>query len=206
MLLLDIGNTNIKIYHDGQIKRYKAVAAYVPQEKFYYINVNPRLEKVLHENSFAVNLAPFFQFTTHYKGMGIDRIAACYSVADGVVVDAGSAVTVDIMQNNVHRGGFILPGIGSYKECFANISSRLQYETESKISLDTLPQNTQDALLYATLKSIVSMIEIHAADQKIYLTGGDGKRLNSFLKHAVYDENLLFKGMQKVIKEMGSAC
>jgi type III pantothenate kinase len=206
MLLLDIGNTNIKIFDGKNSKRVEAKKENLPSSEFCYINVNPNLENVLKNHKFAIDLKPFFHFQTNYRGIGIDRVAACYSIETGVVVDAGSAITVDIMDHNLHKGGFILPGIRSYKDSFANISSRLIYDLESEISLTGLPQNTNDALLYATMKSIVCMIEIHAADKQVYLTGGDGRRLSYYLKEAVFEEDLVFKGMQKVIKEMGLSC
>ncbi|PCI92632.1 hypothetical protein COB11_06900, partial [Candidatus Aerophobetes bacterium] len=39
--------------------------------------------------------------TAYYETMGIDRIIICESIQDGVIIDAGSAVTVDIVNNGV---------------------------------------------------------------------------------------------------------
>ncbi len=206
MLLLDIGNTNIKLFDGKEVLRFDAVPKNLPRERFCYINVNPKMADALSQNRFGTDLAPMFRFKTAYSGLGIDRVAACYTVKRGVVVDAGSAITVDIMNASQHKGGFILPGICSYKDSFANISSRLICDLESEISLDSLPQNTNDALLYAALKSIVLMIDYHAAGAPVYVTGGDGRRICRYLDNAHYDENLIFKGMQKVIKETGLIC
>jgi len=76
MLLLDIGNTNIKIYDGKEVRRRVACAENLPDKPFCYINVNPELEPVLVQRHTATDLAPFFQFSTEYKGLGIDRIAA----------------------------------------------------------------------------------------------------------------------------------
>ncbi len=206
MLLLDIGNTNIKIYDGKEVRRRVAFAENLPDKPFCYINVNPELEPVLAHRHTATDLAPLFQFSTTYRGMGIDRIAACYTVKNGVVVDAGSAITVDIMKRGHHEGGFILPGIRSCKDSFANISSKLIMDPKKEISLGDLPQNTADALLYATLKSILLMIAFHAKGAPVFVTGGDGARLCQYLPNAVYKENLIFRGMQKVIKETGRSC
>ena len=206
MLLLDIGNTNIKVYDGEDVSRIEAKEEHLPSQPFCYINVNPKLHEVLQQRKDAVDLAGYFAFRTAYEGMGVDRVAACYSVEDGVVVDAGSAITVDIMQNGVHQGGFIMPGIRSYKESFVNISTRLTYDSESEISLDKLPQNTNDALMYAVYKSIVLMIQTHAKGKTIYMTGGDAKQIGKYLDGVKYDEYLVFRGMQKVIKETGISC
>ncbi len=206
MLLLDIGNTNVKYFDGKNTKRISLDSYTFPDEEFYYINVNPTLEDSLLNLTQSRNVSKMFRFSTHYKGIGIDRVAACYSVDDGVVVDAGSAVTVDLMECGKHQGGFIMPGFSAYKDSFANISSKLMYDLEKEITLDSLPLNTADALLYATLKSIVLMIKDCAKDMPIYITGGDGKRLCNYLPKAVYDENLVFKGMQKAIDEREKIC
>ena len=206
MLLLDIGNTNVK-YFDGKKTARFGVGGFVfPRERFYYINVNPQVQKHLEELPQAVDLAEYFDFHTGYCGLGIDRIAACYSVEEGVVVDAGSAITVDVMQRGVHQGGFIMPGLSSTKETFANISSKLTYDLQQEINLERLPQNTGDALLYATIKPIVLMIEDIAGDLPIVVTGGDGSSLMHYLAKATFRENLVFEGMVKAIKERENAC
>jgi type III pantothenate kinase len=123
-----------------------------------------------------------------------------------VVVDAGSAITVDRMRNGVHEGGFILPGFGATKDSFAKISPKLTYDLKNEIALDRLPLSTQDALLYATIKPVILAIESTAEDLPIYLTGGDGKELLAYLPQAVYREDLVFEGMQRVIKEKKLSC
>ena len=206
MLLADIGNTNIKLWRDGIIERRAAAADLLPETPFCYINVNPDLNVALKGLVYAHDLAPFFCFETSYKGMGIDRVAACYTIDTGVVVDAGSAITVDVMDSGRHLGGFILPGIRSCKESFVNISPKLVCDLNPSTDLEQLPKNTNDALNYAIFGSIVSMIRQHAFKKRIYLTGGDAKRLHGFLPEATVVPDLVFQGMQKVIKEKGISC
>lgn len=50
--------------------------------------------------------------------MGLDRKIACAGLSDAVIVDAGSAVTVDIMKEGVHQGGIILPGLINLKKIY----------------------------------------------------------------------------------------
>ena len=206
MLLLDIGNTNVKVYDGERTKRYPVEAFTFPDKRFYYISVNPHLEDKLAHIAHAVNLKPYFSLHSDYKGMGVDRVAACYSIVNGVVVDAGSAITVDRMRDGRHEGGFILPGFSATKDSFANISPKLTYDLKKEISLDRLPLSTQDALLYATIKPVVLSIEAVAEGLPVYLTGGDGKRLLPYLPDATYREDLVFEGMQRVIKEKKLPC
>jgi len=201
MYLFDIGNTNIKSFHTGEIKRLDIEGFVFPESTFYYINVNPMMEQKLTKLSQAIDLQNFFDLQTEYQGIGIDRIAACYSIKNGIVVDAGSAITVDVMEDEKHLGGFILPGMRAYKESFANISSKLTLSMNTMIDLNKMPLNTNDALYYAMLKSIILMIEDTAKEKKIYMTGGDGKVLCKYLKNCIYQEDLVFQGMKTVIKE-----
>ena len=199
MLLYDVGNTNIKCYKDGKTT---IVKEFDETEPFYYINVNPKIK----DFKKGIDLAPYFKLKTNYKGMGIDRVAVCYAIDDGVVVDAGSAVTVDVMSDGVHKGGFIMPGIRAYKESFANISSALKFEIDETIDIKKLPQNTHQALNFATFKSIYLMINDYAKDKRIYFCGGDGQLFNRYFKNSIYKKDLVFDGMKKVIKEMEMKC
>ncbi len=65
----------------------------------------------------------------------------------------GSAITVDIMSNGIHLGGFILPGLSSYEKVFADISNRLKFRLNPNIDLSALPQKTIDALSYGAYKT-----------------------------------------------------
>ncbi len=203
MLLCDVGNTNIHFYKDGMtwakpstIKNITSI-----EEKFYYICVNEGLKDRISNISFATNLEPYFNLDTIYQGLGIDRIAACMAIENGIIVDAGSAITVDIMANGIHLGGYIMPGLLALQESFKNISSRLDIRINPNVDFDIIPQNSMEAISYGVVKPIVMMIEETKKNKKIYFTGGDGKFFAKFFNNAIYDSSLIFKGMLKVIKE-----
>lgn len=203
MILCDIGNSNANFLNNS---KYYSLSLqefinFKTEEKIFYINVNERLKIYLQNQNNFVDLEPYFKFDTIYKGLGIDRIAACYTIDDGVVVDAGSAITVDIVSNSIHLGGFILPGIASYKKSFAEISSRLKYELNTQVSIDAFPQRTVDALSYGVFKGIYLLIKDTTYNKKLYFTGGDGQFLANFFDYAIYDKLLVFRGMQKVLRE-----
>ncbi len=197
MLLYDCGNTNIKCYENGKVTH---VDDFDEVNPFYYINVNPKIKDFKN----GIDLAPYFKLKTEYKGMGIDRVAACCSIDDGVIVDAGSAITVDVMHHGVHEGGFIMPGISAYKESLANISTVLKFDIDYDINLEKLPQNTHEALNFATFKSPYLMIKEVSKNRKIYFCGGDGELFSRYFKNSVYKKDLVFEGMKKVIMEIES--
>lgn len=203
MLLCDIGNTNANFLdnHKFYSMSIEQFYTYKAKEKIFYINVNPYLEEKLNNDPLFINLAPYFSFDTIYDNLGIDRVAVCYTIEDGVVIDAGSAITVDIVSNSIHLGGYILPGIESYKKAFSSISPKLKYEFNTQINFDAFPQKTMDALSYGVFKSIYLIIKDSAYDKKIYFTGGDGQFLANFFNYAIYDKFLIFRGMKKAIQE-----
>ena len=203
MILCDIGNTYAKFYNNGMITKMEILQFenYEPDQKIFFISVNERLKNKLENNELFVNLAPFYEFNTNYKGIGIDRIAVCKMVKNGVVIDAGSAISVDIMEDNKHLGGFLLPGISKYLQAYTNISQVLNINLNSQIDIEKLPQNTTDAVSYGIIKSTILMIKDIAKKRIIYFTGGDGQFFERFFQKSIYDKNMLFRSMLEVIKQ-----
>lgn len=202
MILCNIGNTNATFYENGKISRVKIEDFNTNfNENVYFISVNDNLNEKIKDNKNFINLEPFFEFDTIYQGLGIDRVAACYAIKDGVIVDAGSAITIDIMANFMHLGGYILPGITHSLKTYEEISPRLKVVLNSQIELEAFPQKTADAVSCGIIKPIVTMIQNIARDKNIYFTGGDGEFLAKFFKNGIYDKTLTFRAMQKLIKE-----
>ena len=206
MILCDIGNSDAKILENTKFSslNFEEFTAFESDEKVFYINVNHSLKRTVAQKPNFINLEPYFRFDTIYQGLGVDRIAACYIIDEGVVVDAGSAITIDVMSNSMHLGGFILPGIASFRKAYAEISPILKCELNTQIYLDTLPQRTIDAVSYGTFKSIYLLIKDAAYNKNLYFTGGDGRFLERFFDRAIFDKLLVFRGMQKVIEQNSS--
>ncbi|EGK8211496.1 type III pantothenate kinase [Campylobacter coli] len=203
MLFCDIGNSNASFLDDNKFftLSIEQFLEFKTEQKIFYINVNENIKEHLRMHKNFINLESYFVFDTIYQGLGVDRIAACYTIEDGVVVDAGSAITVDIVSNSIHLGGFILPGIANYRKIYAHISPRLKHEFNTQISLDAFPQKTSDALSYGVFKSIYLLIKDAAQNKKLYFTGGDGQFLANYFDYAIYDKLLIFRGMKKIIQE-----
>jgi type III pantothenate kinase len=202
MLLCDVGNTSFHFY-DGNSHYKHSVASFNPQtikEKTYYISVNESVNKQLEHLSNWHNLESFIERSKYYETMGIDRIFACEAIKNGVIVDAGSAITVDIVKYQLFQGGFIYPGKQAFQETLAQISPALQTKLSTDIDFKTLPKNTHDALSYGFLAPLRK--EILSYDLQIFLTGGDAQFLAPLFKNAIVDELLLFKGMKKVLRKV----
>ncbi len=202
MILCDIGNSFYHFYKDGEI--FKESVDKTPQlfnKKIYYISVNNSATLKLKESNNLIDLSKRINFNTSYNGLGIDRVFACLNISNGVVVDAGSAITIDVMQNSTHLGGSILLGLLSHKKNYNSISNKLNFDLNREVNLNKLPQNTIDALSYASLKSTILIIKDISKDNKIYFTGGDGQFLSKFFINSIYDKNLIFNSMIRVIKD-----
>lgn len=203
MILCDIGNSYLHFFHEGRIWREesKNITKKDNSLVIYYISVNQKSEKkLLQSHKYCINIANLIKLDTIYQGLGIDRKVACLSIDNGIIVDCGSAITIDIMQNKIHLGGYILPGLSSYLKLFANINA-LRVNFNLDVSFESLPQNTKDALSCGCIKSIVLTIQDIAKDNYIYFTGGDGKYLSKFFPRSIYDNTLIFKGMMEVLRK-----
>ncbi len=205
MIVCDIGNTTVHCYEDGKIwsLSHTAFKEFSTSKKVYYISVNEAMSLYIKKyQPHYIDLEPYFKFDTIYQGLGIDRIAACMSISDGIVIDAGSAITVDIMSGNTHLGGFILPGLMAYAHAYGSISPRLNTPMNPRVDLDALPQKTSDAISYGTIKPIILVLQSICKDKKMFFTGGDGKFFSQYFTQAIFDQALIFRGMLKVIKKL----
>ena len=198
-LFCDIGNTNFS-FSDGQRVSVESFDVSSIEEKVYYISVNHYWEKRLDMQENWVNLRSFVDFKKYYETMGIDRIMCCESVDNAIVVDAGSAITVDLVRESKHEGGYIYPGFTALQKCFKDISPRLEVSFNFEIDLAKMPKNTEDALSYGAIAPLVSHIRLLSESLPVIITGGDAEKLLPFIPDATIDQELVFKGMKKIIQ------
>ncbi len=201
MILCDIGNTTFHFLINGKDYKY-FLNEELPSlnETIYFISVNQEATKILYKKyTKCIDLEKYLSFETIYQGMGLDRKVACFALHEGIIVDAGSAITVDIMKNSIHQGGIILPGVNNLKTLYKQISSKLDYEINTKVNLDKIPLCTQDAISYSILKSIILPIKELALEKQIIFTGGDGEFLSRYFDNCIYKSDLIFENMKGII-------
>ena len=201
MILCDIGNSTFHFLIKGKHKRY-FLNEEIPlfDDEVYFVSVNKKgSKKLLSSNPKAKNIKKYMNFETNYKGLGVDRALASYFEKDTVIVDAGSAITVDIMKNSKHKGGFILPGFRAFMKTYPKISKKLKFDFEKNLNLDKIPLQTKDAITYAMMKSIILPIKEVSKNRKIIFTGGDGKLLSTYFKNSTYKKDLIFENMKRII-------
>ena len=154
-------------------------------------------------------------FKTLYnpESLGVDRWLACLAANykyghDMVVVDAGTAITVDIVSSNgLHLGGYITAGLGDLGNKI-NSSTNLKCKDISLIPLDSLPVQTDDALIsgnlimmrgfFKQIEKIITNARFGMPpnnDLKWVVTGGDGHLAGACLSVPFFtNPNLVLEG------------
>jgi len=203
MLLADIGNTYFHIYNGKTVEHLSyndAIDKYRGQ-KLCYISVKHQLSSEIEKIKSWKNISSLIRVNSEYETMGIDRKALCLSHSTGIFIDAGSAITVDIMEKGIYKGGYIFPGIKAMLNAYTDISPALDIELNRKISLKQLPTTTKDGISYGIIASIKALIDKHSHDNILYFTGGDGKFISTFFENSVYSELLVFEGIREALKD-----
>lgn len=207
--LCDINNSYYNFYQNGYMWHTRSLAQKDMKIKdlgqLFYISVNRRYEqKLLIKYPSALNIGDNLKINTAYHGLGVDRMSVCKAVHDGAIIDAGIAITVDIMEDGYHLGGYILPGLNALQNLWGELSSSLKHAVNSNVDISLLPQNTIDAISYGTIKSIVLTLKDSIREnKKVYFAGQDGKYFSRFFANGIYDETLIFKGMLIALCEYG---
>ena len=200
LILCDIGNTSYHFLSESD--DYKVLVTDFDlmsvNEEVYYISVNAAVDEILAPLMNWHDLRSCIDWSSYYETMGIDRVMACEAIEDGLIIDAGSAITVDLVRSGHFEGGFIYPGLDVMLESYKTISPRLDYSLNFELDLDKMPKNSQDAISYGVLRTLYSEVIRH--NKQIYLTGGNAKMLSKIFPEAIVDEQLLFKGMKKMME------
>ena len=142
--------------------------------------------------------------------MGAQALTQC----DFMVIDAGTAITVDAVREGQHQGGMIVPGLHTLRQALTAKTAQLS-EDCTHLNLPSkmtrpggfLATNTQSAICGGTLymaAAFVNQVIFDLQSQankpfKIYFTGGDGQRLSSLTNvPSEYVEDLVLQGIINV--------
>jgi len=146
--------------------------------------------------------------------LGVDRwlaligAAKIYPNKNILLIDAGTATTVDLLASNgQHQGGWILAGVTTLVSSVLAQTTHVKAKDKEKENL-AFGMNTSDNVHNAAWAATIGTINlaIYQAEQQgftldeIILTGGNGALLSSFLSHQsrVIDDLVLI-GLQAYI-------
>ena len=161
----------------------------------------------------------------HYRcpgSLGADRWAAIIAARHlpmtanrhVVVVDAGTAITIDVVhQSGDFMGGVILPGIETMKKTLNTRTGKITITTswdDHRETLEMMNTDTETAVTNGVLLAAVSAVESAIERCKRWfdgspvtvLTGGDGRAIRQLTcQEMVWDEYLVMKGIDLIASE-----
>lgn len=135
--------------------------------------------------------------------LGIDRwlamVGAQYvqSITEPcLVVDVGTALTLDVLIDQQHRGGWICPG---FKTWLLSITEHTNIAVDfAQQPSCELGRNTRDAISNGWLRSTCDMIHQTLEEQgltHLVITGGHAEVLRPYFVDALYCDNLVLDGL-----------
>ena len=136
------------------------------------------------------------------SALGVDRWLAVLALKSrghesGIVVDVGTACTIDVLENNRHVGGFILPGPKLACEALVANTDKIRYSTEPPADLE--PGSDTGACVVAgawlTIVGAVREIATRYPSCPIFLAGGAAPTLIDLGVEGELVTDLVFDGL-----------
>ena len=148
------------------------------------------------------------------EALGFDRrcclLGAWQQLEPGsaaLVIDTGTAITIDTLAGGRFLGGRILPGLQSQLDCLRQQTALLPQVTLT-VPEKSLGNDTTTSMLagvwYSTLSTLRQAIEEfqHLYQHgRVFLTGGDAETLLPHLAGVTYDPQLLLRGFSRLVKK-----
>lgn len=134
--------------------------------------------------------------------LGVDRWLQMLAVEQDTacVVGCGTALTIDLIKNHQHLGGYILPNLYLQRDALIQNTKGIQIPDAAFLEL-TPGTNTLDCVHHGILLGLVSVIEkiIQQTPQPLILTGGDAPLFAQHLHEyqPIVEPDLLLKGLKR---------
>ncbi len=159
--------------------------------------------------------AQFGAWTNSYEAperLGVDRFLAMLGArefanqADLIVVMAGTALTIDVLDaNSVHQGGLIVPGPSLMRSSLHRGTAELPSVSASSVALGC---STADAIGAGSVRACTALIRSVAQDfpaANLIISGGAAAELQSSLVPLapIYIEDLVLRGLRFYAADQG---
>lgn len=150
-----------------------------------------------------VNYPHFKHCYKHPQRLGVDRWLAMlgarqHHAVRALVVDAGTALTVDALDREQHVGGYIVPGlIMAEQALFQGAQKVNRHQDESRQNEMAFGQDTLACVAQGLLRqrlSFIADVRQQYPEFTLFITGGDGMLLAQQLQSHYY-HNLVLDGM-----------
>jgi type III pantothenate kinase len=145
--------------------------------------------------------------------LGADRIAVAVGVVCGMgvenalIVDMGSAITFDIVENGVFKGGNISPGVAMRFRALNEFTAALPLcsATEpngefGKSTTEAIEQGVMQGVLHE-IEGYVERVSAEKVKKSIIFCGGDAESFVNRIKSAIFaPRKLMFTGLNEILK------
>lgn len=237
-LYLDIGNSFMKLakpngsdwtlLFDGELHRFEELCSFIDtsinSKKIILSSVRKDITQKLRENLkvqgiHELKTSDIPRKMLDYKTpqtLGLDRFLVCLAAwkesgeKNTIVVDAGSACTVDLMTSDgVYKGGVIMPGLKIIRQTMKERLPELPEVTElipaewpGKSTRECLEWGVNGGLMIA-IQGFIKKYQTTVDKPSIYITGGDAKKLMEWMgekENIHYRKNLIWDGLEELAK------
>lgn len=230
-LFIDVGNTNIKsAFYDcetdavGLISRHTTVielktliasASHVYLSNVGKDDITDYIQAICDANGTSLLIAKTqktaFGLTNSYStpaNMGVDRwlaMLACMKISHSktfIVVDIGTAMTIDAVKDGIHLGGWIVPGVSLLKQSLFKNTQRV-FGDDKKLTSTSFGNDTPRCVDNGCTAQILGMLLMAEREMlknvekyETFLTGGDKNIfLDLNIQNVFEHENLVFEGL-----------
>lgn len=188
VLLVDVQQVQISGVADMS-DLLQALSAIVAQDKLY-------VAQTLKQQAGLINRYD------DYQKLGVDRwlamLAASQKYSQGfIVVDAGTALTIDVVSQGQHLGGYILPGVRTAQMSLVVGTAQIQLDDNVGAQLG-LGQSTAECISHGVLRQLSVLIADVANDYPslpVLLSGGDLDKFKGLFPLAEICPDIVFDGL-----------
>ena len=165
-----------------------------------------------------INTGLNLPFQTAYRtpeSLGADRLALVAGAVyrqknkNTLIIDAGTCVTYDFIdRNNVYHGGAISPGLQLRYKALNDYTEKLPLLKTPPNKINLTGDDTQTSIHSGVIYGLANEIEgfivkynLKFDDLTVYLTGGDQKVLDSYIKNMIFVSSkfLLLEGINHLL-------
>lgn len=151
----------------------------------------------------------FFDMPVQYEdSLGHDRLISSYLVfhllkEEVLILDCGTFITLDLVNQAGFQGGFILPGIKTLGESYPRGEQLYEPDTsllikDKSVEPTNFPQSTLEAMAGGhglIVEGLIERIQSLADGKKIIVTGGGAELFLKHIENTISCPNLLHYSM-----------
>lgn len=149
--------------------------------------------------------------------IGADRIANVLGAAkvcnDAIILDCGTAITIDVLMSGCYEGGAILPGLMTAAHSLFEKTAKLPqidlYTPQECVGKDTA-ENIRIGIVRGTAHALNGLVQevknCFKNNPTIFLTGGQSRILETLIHCDLKDPDLTLKGMYVYWQKKCTSC